>query len=147
MRATASLTHRGPAGNAASGSCLAHTPLLLRPERRGQRACWFSQNYLTLRDSGQLFKGVSYDTRYFKRSEQKVGQRAMQAVLCGRWNVLVCGVVAWNRSPSGVVRRRGHAAPVARPVGMDELARLGQEFVGVRPKVVALSLENKEQAG
>lgn len=65
----------------------------------------------------------------------------MQAVLCGRWNVLVCRVVAWNRSPSGVVRRRGHAAPVARPVGVDELARLGQEFVGVRPKVVALSLD------
>lgn len=36
---------------------------------------------------------------------------------------------------------------MARPVGVDELARLGQEFVGMRPKVVALSLGNKGQAG
>lgn len=68
-------------------------------------------------------------------------------MLCGKWNVPVFEVMAWNRIPSGIVRRRGHAAPVACPVGVDELARLGQEFIGVRPEVVPLSLENKGQAG
>lgn len=68
-------------------------------------------------------------------------------MLCGKWNVPVCKVMAWNRIPSGIVGRRGHAAPVACPVGVDELARLGQEFIGVRPEVVPLSLENEGQAG
>ena len=46
--------------------------LMVRPKRWRQRACWFSPNYLTHRDSGQLFRGVSYDTWYFKRSEHLI---------------------------------------------------------------------------
>lgn len=42
-------------------------------------------------------------TLYFKRSEQKVGQRAMKAVLCGEWNVLVYGIVV--RNAAALIRR------------------------------------------
>ena len=36
---------------------------------------------------------------------------------------------------------------MACPVGVDKLSRLGQEFIGVSPKVIALSLENKKWFG
>lgn len=42
----------------------------------------------------------------------------------------------------GVVRRGGHAATVACPVSVDEVSRLGQEFIGVSPEVIPLRLEN-----
>lgn len=37
-----------------------------------------------------------------------------------------------------------HAAAVARPVGVDELSWLGQEFVGVSPEVIPLSLRDSK---
>ena len=65
--------------------------------------------------------------RVHRRWEFKFEIRNLNSSLCGRG--------------SGGVGGGGDVSSVAGPVGVDEGARVGQELIGVCPKVVSLGLD------